>query len=214
MASPYLRVEDVIEAFKAFGGEADWSAVKAYITSKRDHPYAAYKDLQNYEKTMFQLVQLHCEGYDKFRGPVLFEKVRRGRFRLVSSPVAVDRIRKSPHEVHPETVPPGREYIAGTVRQVLINAFERDPNARRACLDSHGMQCAACEMTFEQRYGSIGKGFIHVHHKKPLANREVYHLDPVDDLIPVCPNCHAMLHTYDPPLSVDELKAAMQNRNG
>jgi len=69
-------------------------------------------------------------------------------------------------------------------------------------------------MSFEQRYGPIGKGFIHVHHKKPLASREVYNLDPVEDLVPVCPNCHAMLHTYDPPLTVDELKKAMQKGTG
>ena len=66
---------------------------------------------------------------------------------------------------------------------------------------------------FERRYGPIGKGFIHVHHKKPIAAREVYRLDPVNDLVPVCPNCHSMLHTYDPPLLVEQLKEAMAQQN-
>jgi 5-methylcytosine-specific restriction protein A len=68
-------------------------------------------------------------------------------------------------------------------------------------------------MSFEECYGEIGKGFIHVHHKKPLAAcRGSYQLDPEKDLVPVCPNCHAMLHTSDPPLSVEELKSIMGQR--
>ena len=70
-------------------------------------------------------------------------------------------------------------------------------------------------MSFEETYGEIGKGFIHVHHKKPLATtRKDYVIDPVKDLVPVCPNCHAMLHTSDPPLSVDELKSLIMRKNG
>jgi hypothetical protein len=51
-----------------------------------------------------------------------------------------------------------------------------------------------------------GAGFIHVHHRKPLALiGRSYAVNPVKDLVPVCPNCHAMLHTQNPPLSVEEL---------
>ncbi len=64
-------------------------------------------------------------------------------------------------------------------------------------------------MSFEEQYGPIGKGFIHVHHRKPLAHREVYRLDPINDLIPVCPNCHSMLHSSEPLLSVEELKTML-----
>ena len=61
-------------------------------------------------------------------------------------------------------------------------------------------------MSFEEMYGKIGHGFIHVHHKKPLAGLKAeYKVDPKKDLAPVCPNCHAMLHTQDPPLGIDEL---------
>lgn len=59
-------------------------------------------------------------------------------------------------------------------------------------------------------YGEIGNGFIHVHHLVPLsAIKENYHLDPINDLIPVCPNCHAMLHRQNPPLTPEELKQRM-----
>lgn len=68
-------------------------------------------------------------------------------------------------------------------------------------------------MALENDLHVIGKGFIHVHHKKPMAtSRRAYRLNPEKDLVPVCPNCHAMLHTSDPPLSVDELKAALSKQ--
>ncbi len=57
-----------------------------------------------------------------------------------------------------------------------------------------------------EQYGEIGQGFIHVHHLKQLSDvGEGYEVDPVADLRPVCPNCHAMLHRNNPPLSIDEL---------
>ncbi len=68
-------------------------------------------------------------------------------------------------------------------------------------------------MSFQERYGEIGRGFIHVHHRKPLALRRAeYKLRPTIDLVPVCPNCHAMLHTKTPPLGVDELREIMAPR--
>lgn len=78
----YLRVEEVIAALKELGGEAEWRNIEALVTDKHGHSYAPYKDWDNFNKTMFQLVQQHCQGYRKFTGPVLFEKVRIGRFRL------------------------------------------------------------------------------------------------------------------------------------
>jgi 5-methylcytosine-specific restriction protein A len=97
---------------------------------------------------------------------------------------------------------------------VLVNQYERDRVARDACLKRHGFRCAVCEMSFEERYGDIGKDFIHVHHKKPLAAcREAYRIDPARDLVPVCPNCHAMLHTSDPPWTVEELRWKLVSRH-
>lgn len=210
MATRHLKLSDIIQAFEELGGEADWPDVEARVMAKRGNGFAPYKDWRNYKNTMFQLVQQNCEGYSKFTGAIVFEKVREGSFRLYGLPLGVVS-RKSvlPEEVHPETVPENGKYMAGAVRQVLVNAYERDPDARKACFDQYGKACTVCGIRFEKRYGPIGKGFIHVHHKKPLATREVYRLDPVKDLVPVCPNCHSMLHTSDPPLTVDELKALM-----
>ena len=48
-----------------------------------------------------------------------------------------------------------------------------------------------------------------VHHIKPLSEiNEEYEVDPINDLIPVCPNCHAMLHRQQNgiPMTVERLK--------
>jgi 5-methylcytosine-specific restriction protein A len=68
-----------------------------------------------------------------------------------------------------------------------------------------------CGLDFGERYGALGEGFIHVHHLTELASigRE-YEVDPVRDLRPVCPNCHAMLHRTDPALSPEELRAILE----
>lgn len=99
------------------------------------------------------------------------------------------------------------QYIEGATKRVCVNAYERNDKAREACLSHHGLNCAVCEFNFEARYGTLGKGFMHVHHLLPISSRGVaYIVHPVDDLRPVCPNCHAMLHKSDPPFSIEELK--------
>ena len=92
-----------------------------------------------------------------------------------------------------------------------MNAYERDPRARRACLALFGYKCAACDVDFATVYGDIGKNFIHVHHIVPISKVvEGYAIDPAKDLVPVCPNCHAMLHRTALPLSIKELKQRLR----
>lgn len=72
-----------------------------------------------------------------------------------------------------------------------------------------------CGFNFEFRYGKIGKDFIHVHHLKPLALTDSeYELDPIADLRPVCPNCHAMLHRGENVLSIEKLRARIKVAGG
>jgi hypothetical protein len=81
------------------------------------------------------------------------------------------------------------------------------PKARSECIRHHGLSCAACDFNFNEVYGKIGNGHIHVHHITPLSEvGERYEVNPIEDLIPVCPNCHAMLHTSSPPFTVAELQ--------
>ena len=92
----------------------------------------------------------------------------------------------------------------------MVTTYERNPEAREACLRHHGRRCQVCGLDFELRYGEIGKGFIHVHHIVPVSEIGKEHkVDPIKDLMPVCPNCHAMLHMRTPPLSVEQLREMM-----
>lgn len=91
---------------------------------------------------------------------------------------------------------------------VQVSRVERNPEARRKCIEIFGSCCSVCGFDFERTYGKIGSGFIHVHHLIPIAaakgRRKV---NPRTDLRPVCPNCHEMLHKQTPPFSIDEMKA-------
>ena len=71
----------------------------------------------------------------------------------------------------------------------------------------YGYKCSVCDFDFEAVYGAIGEKYIHVHHVVPLAEiRKEYVLDPIKDLIPVCANCHAIIHRSRPALTVEQLK--------
>ncbi len=95
----------------------------------------------------------------------------------------------------------------GAKKEIIVNTYERNPEARKKCIEKYGYICCVCEFDFEKKYGEIGKGFIHVHHLKSLSEiKEEYIINPVEDLRPVCPNCHAMLHKRNPPYSIEEGK--------
>lgn len=96
----------------------------------------------------------------------------------------------------------------GATKKVTVNAFERSARARAECIGHYGAKCWVCEFEFQNIYGKeLGAGFIHVHHVVDIAQvgRE-YEVDPIEDLRPVCPNCHAMLHKRKPALHPDNLK--------
>lgn len=109
----------------------------------------------------------------------------------------------SSHIVHLE----GRRY------SVSSTAIERDRSARQKCLEHFGYSCQVCSVNFEEEYGEIGKYYIHVHHRIDLAKRETVHVvDPEKDLVPLCPNCHAMVHIKEPAMSVQQLKLIYEAR--
>jgi len=110
----------------------------------------------------------------------------------------------------PEEIEESAKVFEGAKKTITVTVYERDPNARRKCIKHWGVECVVCGFNFEKGYGSLGEGFIHVHHLKPLGEiGEEYVLDPVADLRPVCPNCHAMLHRVSPALNIEALKAQL-----
>lgn len=98
--------------------------------------------------------------------------------------------------------------------RIVVNRYERDRAARTACLEAHGRICVVCRVDLASVYGPIAAGVIHVHHRKPLAEiGESYTVDPVRDLVPVCPNCHAVIHAAGL-MSPEELGRIVEGRRG
>ncbi len=100
----------------------------------------------------------------------------------------------------------------GGKSRVTVNRYERDRKARNRCLEHYGYDCQVCGLNFEKEYGEIGRKFIHVHHIKPVSKiDEKYEIDPIEDLRPVCPNCHAMIHRDEPPYTIEQIQKQLDN---
>lgn len=95
-------------------------------------------------------------------------------------------------DYHPE----GREKV------VMQTVYERNPENRRICIEHYKyndcdkrIKCQLCGFDFEAVYGDLGRDFIEVHHIIPLSEtRREIRVNPIKHLIPVCSNCHRMLH--------------------
>jgi 5-methylcytosine-specific restriction enzyme A len=114
--------------------------------------------------------------------------------------------------LYPDELPAGQTFPEGTGKRVEVNRYERDTSARKISLAHWGPRCGVCDLDFGDRYGPLGQGFIHVHHIVDLSLAGPgYQVDPINDLRPVCPNCHAMLHQRRPALSIDELRRLLRS---
>jgi hypothetical protein len=109
--------------------------------------------------------------------------------------------------------PGSPEFFEATARRAAIVRLERSKVARRLCISRHGCRCSVCGFDFKATYGNPGTGFIIVHHLYPLADaRGRRRVDPYEDLRPVCANCHYMIHTEDPPVTIEELRRVLPRR--
>lgn len=94
------------------------------------------------------------------------------------------------------------------------NKYERNVGNRNSAIAIHGTKCMACGFDFNKIYGGIGKGFIEVHHIKPLYSFDgETDIDPKEDLVCVCSNCHRMIHRKkEMILSIDEIKTILNEQ--
>ncbi len=98
----------------------------------------------------------------------------------------------------------GRE--EGALISVISNKYERSRYNRAICLKFYGFQCRGCGDFMQEKY-ELGVNVIHVHHIVPVSKMgSSYKLDPIRDLVPMCPNCHYASHTKNPPIPVDEIR--------
>lgn len=99
----------------------------------------------------------------------------------------------------------------GSIRYFTSKSYDRSTLARQLCIEAHGYACSICGFDFEGKYGDIGRQYIEVHHLKPLHEaNESHQINPVNDLRPVCANCHRMLHKNKSVLAIEELKMMLR----
>ncbi len=93
------------------------------------------------------------------------------------------------------------------LRKVAIEHFTKDGD----------ILCEACKFSYKKFYGEIGKGYIEIHHIKPIFKYEDEELDKtievaLKNVVPVCSNCHRMIHRkWKEPLKFDYLVKQIQN---
>ena len=109
--------------------------------------------------------------------------------------VARSRLEMAGYFTLPEEIPEIPGLVEGASYTVQINAYERNPKARSECIAHYQPICVVCGFSFAAVYGPLADKLIHVHHLRPLSEiGKSYVVDPVADLRPICPNCHAVIH--------------------
>ncbi len=179
-----------------------------------------YKPSENHSKIWPIIRSLHFEFVDKVankyqelkttsqtkHSSILISYLRRELGQVVAEPI-YQQFESERSFVLPEEVVDDVTFFEGSKQRITINAYERNPSARKASIAYYGTHCQVCELDLGKKYGRVGQGFIHVHHLKPLSDiGEKYEIDPIRDLVPVCPNCHAIIHTKNPPYTIEEVK--------
>jgi hypothetical protein len=102
-------------------------------------------------------------------------------------------------------------YWEGDRSRALHERIERDRRARDECLRLRGNGCAVCGLRLRDRYTGLSREVIEVHHLRPVAmSAGVYQVNPAIDLIPVCPNCHRVIHTTIPPMSAEQARTMLK----
>ena len=97
-------------------------------------------------------------------------------------------------------------FTEGAASYEIAKRIERSSAARKKAIALHGTSCIVCDVNFNDTYGELGENFIHIHHLKPISVAGFGEINAVTDLVPVCPNCHAMIHRKSPPLTIETMK--------
>lgn len=115
-----------------------------------------------------------------------------------------------PLEVIDDTIEEADHLIGlpeGARISIYVNRYERSRANRDACIRYNGTRCRVCQFDFGSIYGPMGAGYIEVHHLTPVSSFGISRsVDPRHDLVPLCANCHAMVHRRNPPYTPDELR--------
>ena len=105
------------------------------------------------------------------------------------------------------------QFNEGGTREIAVEIQRRNPQLRRTAIRQYGAKCQVCQFDFGVSYGSLGQGFIELHHLKPLSISHENIITTLSDVALVCSNCHRMLHRNGAkPISIDELRKIIIKR--
>lgn len=115
------------------------------------------------------------------------------------------------------------KYFEGKINSRVKEVFTltRNAFARKKCLEYHfpdkiNYRCTLCGFDFEKQYGSLGEKFIEVHHIESHTTKSMtkgkHEINPVKDLIPICSNCHSVIHRLRPAVSIRKMEEIIRNR--
>lgn len=180
--------------------ECFWKDQDSYYTNLYRTPYSRLKLIRKLDNPEFTADNLKAHG---LRSLISVDVLSEDTLAYILRPALDD--------TYGVDYPEDNDFYEGALMTVEVNKYERSRTARDKCIALKGCRCAVCGIDFGEKYGPAGKGFIHVHHLVPISSiGKEYKLDPERDLVPVCPNCHYMLHRKpDGVYTVEELKAIL-----
>lgn len=198
MSSQPITLEEIIFAFQQLGGESSAKEIKDRVTLNRGGMPSQYKRSHSYRETIQRIIENHCPQSSNFRGIAHFERVSRGRYRLVN----IEWV--APEEDDEESFPEGKEFYK-LHRMRERNAKVVNLAKKRKLQIDPLLPCEICGFSFVKVYGELGKEFIEAHHAIPLSSVGESETR-IEDIVLVCSNCHKMLHRRRPWLSISKLR--------
>lgn len=192
----FKEPDNLNEAFEFVRGISDEITIDIQVAGKKvssAEEFAAEHN-SNWASTGVS-ARFAFRGYDKKEADsrVVLITIAALGFTLLASGFAVKNSNQG--EVEGETS------ISTTTR------YERSRINRARCLAHHGTKCFACGFDFGEAYGSFANGYIEVHHIVPVSQMDsAMRIDPIHDLVPLCPNCHAAVHMTNPPIHPETLR--------
>ena len=117
-----------------------------------------------------------------------------------------------------------QKYFEGNIKSKIkeINSINRNASARKKCLEHYfpnnkRYECVLCKFDFEEKYGLYGEKFIEVHHIESHTTKSKvegkHEINPTKDLIPICSNCHSIIHRERPAMLIEKIKEVINDTN-
>lgn len=203
VADEYFRIR--LEGFREFSVKLPMDAVEAELSDvilsdllerPKYYPYAPYRDGFRGAQGIY-LTKLT---------PTLAEA-----FREISGVVAQPGLEANPEGAARAAV---QAFAEGERARRETHLFKRNPALRAAAIAKHGLRCFGCKHALSELYGPLGEGYIEIHHLDPLGEgidsmTPEAKMTTVDDVAPLCPSCHRMIHRRRPALTLDQLRLAL-----